>query len=471
MLLKNGSALLADLENQGSAGNIKIEARDAVIMEGTGPNAFSGSLQRGDIVSSQISATVDPREVEIDTGGQGGNISISSRSLSVADDGFISVSTFGKGDAGSIDITTDDLSATNGGFIGAGTAGQGNAGDLNINARQLSLSNGAQISVSTFGTGKAGNLTVTGAELIELVGTDSEGIYPSGLFAQVSQAASGTGGNLTVEAKQLNVRDGATISVSSFGSGAAGNLNVTAHDLRLDNGSLKATTTTGDRGNITVRSRTIGMRRGSQIATNASGDASGGNINIDTRLLIAAPTEDNDIIADAVRGRGGNIRINAEAIFGIQQRSRQTPFSDITASSELGVDGTVQLNSPEIDPSRDLVELPTTPVDASTRVASGCPSGAENRFTVAGRGGLPPAPGDRLSADALLTDWATLTTPETQNRVTTEPTIAAAANTTTPPLVEATTWQFGSKGEIILTNAESTAPNQFNATPTACPSS
>ena len=442
LLLKNGSALLSDLENQGSAGNIKIEARDAVILEGKGPSARSGSLQRGNIVANQITATVDPREVEIDTGGKGGNISISTGTLSVTDEGFIRVSTFGKGDAGSIDI----------------------------NARQLSLKGGAQISASTFDSGKAGNLLVTGADLVELIGTGAEG-FSSGLFTQVNSEASGDGGNLTVETKQLNIRDGARVSVSSFGSGAAGNLNITASDLQLDNGTLEATTTTGDRGNITVRSRTIGMRRGSQIATNASGDASGGNINIDTRLLIAAPTEDNDIVADAVRGRGGNIRINAEAIFGIQQRSQRTPLSDITASSELGVDGTVQLNSPEIDPSRDLVELPTTPVDASTLVASGCPSGAENRFTVAGRGGLPPAPGDRLSADALLTDWATLTTPETQNRVTTEPTIPAAANTTTPPLVEATAWHFGSKGEIILTNAESTAPNQFNATPTACPSS
>jgi filamentous hemagglutinin family protein len=443
LLLKNASALLTDLESQGErAGNIKIEARDAVILEGTGPGAQSGSLQRNFIIPSQITATVDPISPEVDTGGKGGNISISTGTLSVTDDGFISVNTFGKGDAGSI----------------------------NIDARRLSLGGGGQVLASTSGTGNAGNLTITGADLVELVGIGTEE-NPSGLFAQVNRGASGNGGNLTVETKQLNVRDRAEVSVSSFGSGAAGNLDVIVGELRLDNGTLEATTTTGDRGNINVRSRSIGMHRGSRIATNASGDASGGNINIDTRLLIAAPTENNDIVADAVRGRGGNISINAEAIFGIQQRSQQTPLSDITASSELGVDGTVQLNSPEVDPSRDIAELPTTPVDASTLVASGCPSGAENRFAVTGRGGLPPAPGDKLSADALLTDWATLAAPETQNRATAEQTIPEAANTTATPLVEATTWQFGSKGEIILTNADPAAPNQFEATPSNCPSS
>lgn len=443
LLLKDGSALLADLENQGSAGNIKIEARDAVILEGRGPGAFSGSLQRGEIVSSQISATVDPRAVAIDTGGRAGSISISTDTLSVTDGGFVSVITFGRGDAGSIDL----------------------------NAQKLSLGSGAQISASTFGTGNAGNLTVTNADLVELIGIGAEG-YPSGLFAQVLPEASGTGGNLTVETKQLNIRDGAGVSVGSFGLGAAGNLNVTAHDLQLDNGTLEATTTTGDRGNINVRSRSIGMRRGSKITTDASGDASGGDINIDTEFLIAAPNEDNDIIANAARGTAGNIAITAQGVFGIQPRREPTPeTNDITANSELGIDGTVQLNSPEVDPSRDVVELPTAPVDASALVASGCPSGAENRFAVTGRGGLPPAPGDKLAPDALLTDWANLPTSATANRATVETTTLKVANTTPHSLVEATSWQYDRHGAIILTSGDTASTSHLKATPSSCPSS
>jgi len=56
LLLKDGSALLTDLENQGErAGNINIEAHDAVILQGRGPSA--GSLT--DIVPNQITSTVD----------------------------------------------------------------------------------------------------------------------------------------------------------------------------------------------------------------------------------------------------------------------------------------------------------------------------------------------------------------------------------------------------------------------------
>jgi len=487
LLLKDGSALLADLENQGNAGNIKIDARDAVILEGTGPGAQSGSLQRGDIVPSQITARVDPIPVEIDTGGKGGDISISSPSLSVTNNGFISVSTFSKGDAGNIDITTDRLSITNGGQIGAGTFGRGNGGNLTISVR----------------------------ESIQISGSSENS--RSGIFASAIES-SGDGGDISIISDKLVIEDEALISVSNFqsqnlrppGSGATGSINIDARSILLSNkGNINADSVSGKGGNISIKADSLSLENGAFISSNddtsitplnragigeggnialkisdqllmrnnslisaaASGEASGGNINIDTRLLIAAPTENNDIIANAVRGRGGNISINAEAIFGIQQRSQRTPLSDITATSELGVDGTVQLNSPEVDPSRDVAELPTAPVDASTLVTSGCPSGAENRFVVAGRGGLPPAPGDKLSTDALLTDWATLETPETQNRATAGQTTPEAANTITTPLVEATTWQFGSKGEIILTNADSTTPNSFEATPTSCPSS
>ncbi|MGL5926397.1 MAG: filamentous hemagglutinin N-terminal domain-containing protein, partial [Chroococcidiopsis sp.] len=180
--------------------------------------------------------------------------------------------------------------------------------------------------------------------------------------------------------------------------------------------------------------------------------------------------------ANAFTGTGGNIEITSQAIFGIQPRREATlETNDITATSELGISGRIQLNGAEIDFSRDIVELPTGLVDASSLVAAGCPSGAENRFTVAGRGGLPPAPADKLSPDALLTDWATLQTPETQNRAAVETTTPVATNTTpTPPvetITEATFWQYDRNGAIILTSGDTTSSSHLKTTPTSCPSS
>ncbi|RUT08629.1 hypothetical protein DSM107010_47740 [Chroococcidiopsis cubana SAG 39.79] len=464
--LSGGAQVSVSTFGSGKAGNLLVAGADLVELIGTA-EGFSGGL----FARARAS-------------GDGGNLTVETKQLKLSQGARISASTFGSGKAGNLRVTgadlveligTDAQGDPSGLFTQVDSDASGDGGNLTIETKQLKLSGGAQISVSTFGSGKAGNLLVTGADLVELIGADAEG-DASGLFAQVDSKASGDGGNLTIATKQLNIRDGARVSVSSFGSGTAGNLDVSARNLLLDNGSLEATTTTGDRGNINVQSRSVGMRRGSRITTNASGDASGGNIDIDTRFLIAAPNEDNDIIANAVRGTAGNIDITTQGIFGIQARRQPTPeTNDITANSELGIDGTVQLNSPEVDPSRDIVELPTGLVDASSLVAAGCPSGAENRFTVAGRGGLPPAPGDKLSSDALLTDWATLQTPETQNSAAVETTLPVATNTTPKPpvetITEATSWQYDRNGAIILTSGDTTSPSHLKTTPTSCPSS
>ncbi|MBE9017648.1 filamentous hemagglutinin N-terminal domain-containing protein [Chroococcidiopsidales cyanobacterium LEGE 13417] len=672
--LKNGSALLADLENQGErAGDIKIEARDAVILEGTGP----APLDLSNIVPNQITSTVDPRNVEIDTGGQGGNVSISTNSLAVTDEGFISTGSFGVGDAGNITITAGDrisLDGDSGVFSFA--RGGGNGGDIDIKARSLSLTNGAQLRTSSRGTGNAGNIEVQAQDSVSLnnsylfsnLGSEEEtipasgnvgnirikaktisltngaqiqaGFLPnarqqgnpgvvsleatesisfagrnndnqrSGIFTDVEPGAVANGSNIQISAPSVSFND-ALLNASSAGQGNAGNIEVQARDsISFDNsfltsnlGSRQETTPAiGNIGNIRLKARTIAfnngaelqagflpnarqqgnpgvvsleatdsisfagssssdledgsgiftdvesgavadgsniqisaplislndiavleasnsgqgnggdielqgsksvrLRNGSQISTSAGGTGQrgdAGNITITSPLVIANFQGNNDIFANAFDGEGGEIKINAQSIIGLRPRTSQelqpelqrlfgtaTPTTeqlqaflgeladnDVAAISlnNPSLSGTVSFNAADIDPSHNIVELPAGLVDASGLVAAGCPSGAENRFAVTGRGGLPPAPGDKLSADALLTDWATLQTPETQNRATAEQTTPETVNTTTTALVEATTWQFGSKGEIILTNADPAALNQFDATPSNCPSS
>ena len=61
----------------------------------------------------------------------------------------------------------------------------------------------------------------------------------------------------------------------------------------------------------------------------------GGNIDINTQFLIAAPNTNSDIIANAASGRGGAINITASGIFGLTVRDQLTFDNDITAFSEL----------------------------------------------------------------------------------------------------------------------------------------
>ncbi|MEM8642049.1 MAG: hypothetical protein AAGG51_25040, partial [Cyanobacteria bacterium P01_G01_bin.54] len=81
-------------------------------------------------------------------------------------------------------------------------------------------------------------------------------------------------------------------------------------------------------------------------------------------------SENSDITANAFSGSGGNININAVAIYGLGFRPFLTPLSDITASSQLGIQGSVILNLTGVDLSQSLTALPGEPVN--TEVAEGC---------------------------------------------------------------------------------------------------
>jgi len=491
--LKNGGIVSAtNFSGEKSAGNISITARDKISIDGVISIGFSNGVFSLASNSGIFSATQKIGR------GDGGNIDITTDFLSLTRGGTISSSNYSQGNAGQVTITVrNDMS-----IDGAQTVETANGlqsfpsaiysilgqipksqnsrkgGDINITARSLSLTNGGEVNASTFGTGDAGSISITADDRFFLDGG-------SGVFSGVGTIGAGNGGDINIKARLLELANGSLLNVSNLSSqGDAGNIVVDVRTLKLDNGGIFAQSASGDGGNIQLQiDKRLTLRNGSEISTTAGTEqqpGNGGNITIDSPLIIAALVnefnEDSDITANAFSGTGGDIKINTQGIFGIQPRREATPdTNDITASSELGIGGTIQLNSVEIDPSRDIVELPTGLVDASSLVAAGCPSGAENRFTVAGRGGLPPAPGDKLSPDALLTDWATLQTPETENRAAVETTTPVVTNTThTPPvetITEATSWQYDRNGAIILTSGNTTSPDHLKATPTSCPSS
>lgn len=157
-------------------------------------------------------------------------------------------------------------------------------------------------------------------------------------------------------------------------------------------------------GNLVLRDRS----NISATAGTAQAGGDGGNIDIDAQFILAFPTEDSNITANAFEGNGGNIFITAEGILGIEFREKPTILSDITASSEKGLAGTVEINTPETYPNRGLVTLPQQAVD--TQVALGCDVDGEGAvaFYDLGRGGLSASPDDFLMPDTVIGEWLPL---------------------------------------------------------------
>ncbi len=356
--------------------------------------------------------------------GDGGAIQVVSQQLNIMGGAQINSSTLRTGEGGDIIIrsTNTNISgitllagetSASGIFSTVRRGATGNAGDITVIGDQFRLAEGAQIATATSWSGNAGNINLN-LKNIELIGGQSDSV--SGIIStSVLQRPpanrnvpipkfTGEGGTISIVSDRLIVREGGMINVSNFptsrqstaepGNGAVGNIEVQANSVLLDRGgTLTANSLGGDRGNIMINSNeSLILRNGSRITTNALGQAIGGNIIIKSGFVVGPASENNDITANAIKGRGGNIEITTQGIFGLKYRDRLTPLSDITASSEFGLNGTVQINKLGLDPNKGLAALPNDMVGSSLQLSNACRQAKDSKFIITGRGGLPQTP-------------------------------------------------------------------------------
>ncbi|MGH8002057.1 MAG: filamentous hemagglutinin N-terminal domain-containing protein, partial [Brasilonema sp.] len=389
LLLTGGTQLNVLIKGQGNAGNVNINARDTVSFDGINSNGgVSGAF-----------SSVDETGV-----GNGGNIDITTGSLSLTGGAGLYVVTKNQGNAGKVNINASDTVSfdginSNGGssgiFSSVDTTGVGKGGDIKITTNLLSATNGGGLFASTSGQGDAGNVNINARGRVSFDGVTSNG-SSSGVFSDVKFGAVGNGRNIQITARELFVTNDARLSATSVGNGAAGNIKVDANSINLNRGTLSSDTV-GAEGNITLGATDLVLlRRGSSITTNAKGaNVIGGNININTNIL--AGFENSDITANSDDFRGGNVIINTKGIFGLQFRDIPSPnTSDITATGATReLSGNVQITILDIDPTKGLIELPINLVDVSQQISTACTPGSrqsQSSFVSTGRGGLPMSP-------------------------------------------------------------------------------
>lgn len=384
LLLQDSTVISTTTYGKGDAGNLTVNASDSVTVSG-----------------GKLSTRVGEEAI-----GAGGDLTINTGELLVQNGGQIRSSTSGDGEAGRLIVNASDsikLVGSNSALL-ANTESNGNANDLTIQTRQLIVQDGAGVSTGTFGAGDGGLLSVTASDSVELSG--------AGSVLSTSTEDIGDAGDLHITTGQLFVQDGALVSLRSKGSAVAGNLEVTANSIKLDNqGKLTTESASGDGGNIILEIGDFLLLRHNSLISTSAGTAEaggdGGNITINTPFILAISQENSDITANAFTGRGGNINIDTQGLFGIQFRPQLTPLSDITASSKFGVNGTVEITT-SIDPSRGLIQLPINLVDPTRMIDRQCTANrkSQSSFIVTGRGGIPRSPTDPFEGDAVIIDLA-----------------------------------------------------------------
>jgi large exoprotein involved in heme utilization and adhesion len=269
---------------------------------------------------------------------------------------------------------------------------------------------------------------------------------------------SGSSNRLNIATPQLRIIQG-EVTVRSDGPGRAGNLEINTDSILLNaEGKITASTVSGNGGNIqlNITDRLI-MRNGSTIANDSFGVGDGGNTTINSPILVGLGN--SDIKANAIQGSGGRIKITTQKIFGLQYRDRLTPENDITASSEFGISGNVQVNMIGINPASSLTTLPSEVKDSSRQITDRCGAAKTSSFIATGRGGMPQNPMKKRGSDRT---WHDLRLMMPSNSVTVQPIVNRNA---VQPLLEASAIEVTATGEITLVAPQSIQPPSVTCAP------
>lgn len=429
----------------GNAGTLQIKAESVEI------SGFSSGFGRTGLFASALFGT-----------GDGGNIEILTDSLSIADGGTINASNFhsldlvppGQGKAGNLDITADSLALDNG-IITASSAELGGGNIVLQIQDDLVANQGSQIIAEARNSGNGGSINITSNNL-ELDG--------GSVVSTKAEGNGGIAGDLNITTNQFAVTDASQVTVNSP-SGQAGNLMVIADNLILDRGMLTAETGRGVGGaNINLQiSNLLRLGDESLISANATGMASGGNISIETGFLLAEPpqgNQGNDIVANAIAGQGGRVSINTQGIFGIAFQPLNTPLNDITASSQSGTAGIVEIIKPNVEPAASFMALSTDFIDPASPIQQSCSANnatiasKTSKLLITGRSGLPVSPNDSSAFhDLTLVDLGHSLPSQEQELVPESSNQERLTDVQLVPqqIVEAQGWLITNDGTIVLT--------------------
>lgn len=282
--------------------------------------------------------------------------------------------------AGEIQLAGRQVTLTGQSQVIANTLGNQNGGNITIQANNFTLQDGGLVSAYTFGEGRSGNIFLNAAASVNIIGTGTiENLIPTLLLGAFNESllrdgiftgsfAAGDAGDLTINTRQMTIREGGRIASLTSVGGRGGNLIVNATngleiigtrtiDDRVDispeisiglpifitgiatgtlgrgkdggnltvttprlivrdrAGILSATTGSGAGGNLTLNGgELVDLRNGSIVATLAVGSGNAGDLNVTTGQLNIV--QRGGLSSSSLgAGNAGNLLVNARGIF------------------------------------------------------------------------------------------------------------------------------------------------------------
>jgi filamentous hemagglutinin family protein len=340
----------------GMGGNVVIEAEQAMIRNGGSIFATPFAHGRGGdltVEATNSAQFIGGAILVTGTAGMGdaGDLTLVSNQLQILDGTTIitSPSATSQGQGGNLTVRANDIelrgtpagAAVPNGFF-TSTLGMGMGGNLSLSAHRLVVADGSQISASSSGAGTAGNLDIVANE-IELSGGSEDHLFLSGIYASTSLLTvpglrgTASGGNLTVVADRLVLRDGAQISTATGNSGAAGDVRIDVAesvtvsgfatevnpivesvsfgiigDGIVPSGIEANTRDSGAAGDVTIQTSQLTVNNGAEVGVRGTNAGAAGNLDVTAEAIVL--DDAGSLSASTIAGTGGNIQLRASAI-------------------------------------------------------------------------------------------------------------------------------------------------------------
>ncbi len=257
--------------------------------------------------------------------------------------GVVTGRTFAEGSGGSIKVNASDIQI-DGKFDNSLTAhsgflptamGKGNMGEFVLSTRNLSLINGGYINASTLGSGNSAGAMIQ-ADKILVDGVNQFG--QSSLIAAGS-FSSGNAGSVALNAREIILTNGGTVSTSTFANGKAGNVTLNTTESITVTGRLVPSafsTTDGvsssagilppgiqqliglpaqpstDSGDVVITTNRLSITDGGEIKVNNQGIGNAGVVRVNAESIDLK--NQGSINAATTAGGGGDITLNAQIL-------------------------------------------------------------------------------------------------------------------------------------------------------------
>ena len=99
-------------------------------------------------------------------------------------------------------------------------------GNIQVTGKNIFINDVSSIQANTLGNGIGNNINIFALDSIVINGIENENNSLSGVYSRVLSDATGTGGNINIEANNLSLENYSILTTDTLGEGNSGNINI-----------------------------------------------------------------------------------------------------------------------------------------------------------------------------------------------------------------------------------------------------